>query len=56
MATNSYHPNFIGGVERVKHTMAQMLAMVVNELQNNWDEQLPCVEFACNNQSALPPV
>ena len=28
--------------------MVQMLAMV-NELQNNWDEQLPHVEFAYNN-------
>ena len=26
-----------------------MLAMVVNELQDNWDEQLPHVEFAYNN-------
>ena len=25
-----------------------MLAMVVNELQNNWDVQLPHVEFAFN--------
>ena len=29
--------------------MAQVLAMVVNGLQNNWDEQLPLVEFTCNN-------
>ena len=29
--------------------MTQMLAMVVNELQNNWDLQLPHVEFAHNN-------
>ena len=29
--------------------MAQMLAMVVNELQNNWDEMLLHVEFAYNN-------
>ena len=29
----------------MNHTMAQMLAMVVNELQNNWEEQLPHVEF-----------
>ena len=35
-------------MERVNHTMAQMLAMVVNELQNIWDEQLPHVEFAYN--------
>ena len=33
IATSSYRPNGNGGVERVKYTMAQMLAMVVNELQ-----------------------
>ena len=26
--------------------MAHVLAMLVNELQSNWDEQLPHVEFA----------
>ena len=31
LATSSYHPNCNGGVERVNHTMAQMLTMVVNE-------------------------
>ena len=31
LATSSYHPNGNGGVKRVNHTMAQMLAMVVNE-------------------------
>ena len=49
IAISSYLPNGNGGVERVNHTMAQMLAMVVNELQNNWDVQLPQVEFAYNN-------
>ena len=33
LATSSYHLNCNGGVERVNHTMAQMLAMVVNERQ-----------------------
>ena len=33
----------------MNNTMAQMLAMAVNELQNNWDEQLPHVEFAYSN-------
>ena len=46
---SSYHPNGNGGVERVNHTMAQMLAMVVNEQQNDWDVRLPQVEFAYNN-------
>ena len=35
-ATSSYHPNGNGGVDRVNHTMAQMLAMVVNERQDCW--------------------
>ena len=49
LATNSHHPNCNGGIERVDHTMAQMLAMVVNERQDDWDSQLPYVEFAYNN-------
>ena len=49
IATSSYHPNSNGGVERVNYTMAQMLAMVVNEFLSNWDEKLPHVEFAYNN-------
>ena len=47
-ATSSYHPNGNGGVERVNNTMAQMLAMVVNERQD-WDLQPLHVEFAYNN-------
>ena len=49
LATSSYHPNGNAGVERANHTVAQMLAMLVNELQNNGNEQLPHVEFAHNN-------
>ena len=49
----SSHPNGNGGVERANHTTAQMLATVVNELQNNWDEQLPHVKFAYNNSSSV---
>ena len=47
--TSSYHPNCNGDVEWVNHTMAQMLAMVVNERQDDWDLYLPHVEFACDN-------
>lgn len=35
--TRSYHPNVNGGVERVNHTMAQILAMMVNEREDGWD-------------------
>ena len=33
----------------MNHTMDQMLAMVVNERQDDWDLQLSHVEFAYNN-------
>ena len=49
IATSSYHANGNGGTERVNHTMAQMLSMVVNEQQNDWDIHLPHVSFAYNN-------
>ena len=46
---SSYHPSGNGSVKSVNHTIAQMLAMVVNERQDDWDAQLPHVEFAYNN-------
>ena len=48
LATSAY-PNGDDGVERVNHTMAQMLAMVVNERQDDWDVHLPHVDFAYDN-------
>ena len=52
ISTSVYHPSGNGGVERINHTMAQMLAMVVNERQDDWDVHLPHVEFACNNSES----
>ena len=49
LTTSAYHQSGNGGVERVNHTMAQMLAMVCNEHQNDWDVHLPHVEYAYNN-------
>ena len=46
IATSSNYSRGNDGVERVNHMMTQMLAMVVNELQNNWDVHPPHqVEF-----------
>ena len=56
IATSSYHPYGNGGVERLNRTMTQMLAMVVNELQNNWGVKLPHVEFAYNNSASAATV
>ena len=52
LATSSYHPNRNAGVERVNHTIAQTLAMVVNERQNDWNLHLPHSEFAYKIPSA----
>ena len=49
LTTSVYHPSGNGGVERVNHSMAQMLVMVCNEHQNDWDAHLPHVEYAYNN-------
>ena len=48
LTTSAYHPSGKGGVGRVNHTMAQMLAMVCNEHQNDWDAHFPRVEYAYN--------
>ena len=49
LTTSAYHPSRNGGVERVNHTMDQMLAMVCNGHQNDWDVHLPRVEYAYDN-------
>ena len=51
VTTSSYHSQTNGRVERVNHTMAQMLPVVANEDQGDWDVHvhLPHVEFAYNN-------
>ena len=57
IATSSYHPNDIGGVERLNHKMAHMLAMVVDEFQNNCEEQLSLTSnLRTQVWSTLPPV
>ena len=49
LTTSAYHPSGNGGVELENHIMAQMLAMVCNEHQTDWDTHLPHVEYAYNN-------
>ena len=49
LTTSAYHPSGNGGVECVNHTMAQMLSMVCNEHQNDWDVHFPHVEYVYNN-------
>ena len=49
LTTSACHAMGNGGTEQVNHTVAQMLSMVVNERQDDWDKQLPHVESAYNN-------
>ena len=44
--SSSYDASGNSGVQRVNHTMAQMLDMIVNERQHDWGAQLPHVKFA----------
>ena len=48
--TSSDHPQTKSGTEPVNHTMAQMLAVAVNEQQADCDmHHLPRIEFAYKN-------
>ena len=49
IATTAFHPKSNGGVERVNHSLAQMLSLVISEQQDDWDEGLPYVVQAYNN-------
>ena len=49
LTTSAYHAMGNGGTERVNQSMAQMLSLVVNERQDDWDEHLPHVQAAYNN-------
>jgi hypothetical protein len=41
LTTTSYNPQADGQVERLNHTLAEMLAMYVKEDQTDWDSYLP---------------
>ena len=46
--TTAYHPQANGLVERLNHTLADMLSMYVSRDHTNWDVTLPFVRFAYN--------
>jgi hypothetical protein len=47
--SSAYHPETDGQTERVNRVMQEVLRHYVNPLQTDWDQWLPCVEFAINN-------
>jgi transposase InsO family protein len=44
------HPQTDGQTERMNRTIEDMLRCLVNFHQNDWDDLLPLIEFAYNNQ------
>ena len=48
-ATTAFHSKSNGGVERVNHSLAQMLSLAINGQHDDWDEWLPNVVQAYNN-------
>ncbi|KZS20397.1 Uncharacterized protein APZ42_012914 [Daphnia magna] len=48
-ASTPYHPQSNGLVERLDHSLADMLAMYVNKAHTDWDTILPFVTFAYNS-------
>ena len=49
IATTAFHPRSNGGIERVNHSLAQMLSLVVSGQDDDWDEWLPNTVQAYNN-------
>ena len=47
--STTYHPQTIGQTERVNGILEDMLRMYVMHQQWKWEEYLPLVEFAYNN-------
>ena len=47
--STAYHPQTDGQSERTIQTLEDMLRSCALDFGGNWDEQLPLVEFAYNN-------
>jgi hypothetical protein len=47
--STAYHPETDGQTERMNQTLEDMLRMYVMDQQKRWEEFLPLVEFAYNN-------
>lgn len=47
--SSAFHPQSDGQTERTNRVMEEVLRHYVNPSQDDWDEYLPCVEFAINN-------
>ncbi|KAH0679067.1 hypothetical protein KY284_020152 [Solanum tuberosum] len=47
--STAFHPQIDGQEKRTIQTLEYMLRACVIDFKGNWDNQLPLIEFACNN-------
>jgi len=47
--STTFHPQIDGQAERTIQTLKYILRACVIDFKGNWDDQLPLIEFACNN-------
>ena len=47
--SSAFHPQTDGNTERVNRVLEDMLRHFIDPAQSNWEQLLPCVEFAINN-------
>ena len=47
--STAFHPQTDGQTERTNRILEDMLRHFVSPLQDDWDEHLPCAQFAINN-------
>lgn len=54
LTTSAYRASRNGSVERVTHIMSNMLAMICDKPQNDWNIHIPQIEYAYNRPVSPP--
>ena len=48
-----FHPQTDGATEWANHSIGQILRMIINDDQKNWEDKCPIVEFALNSSISI---
>ena len=49
LMSTAFHPQMDGATEQANHSIGQILRMIINDHQKNWEDKGPMVEFALNS-------